>query len=696
MAISLVAIFVLLVVVVRVLWWDAGEARILVCTPLFCTALLELCDLCAVSSFAAAIDWKRCSLMLESLLPAAWLVCSFTCGRDHSRRGISWTARVMIGLSTLLVVVPIMVRPDRLFYAPDFPGERLIFLLPPGYYFYLTILALLVAALINFETTLTNAFSDRLWRLKLKIVGLSAILAVQIYYFCDALLYRTLDMELVPLRCVVSLLGAAMIYYADTKWSVPARVQVSQTIMLRSLVLFTVAGYLVMVGLAGEGMSYFGALFPRVLSLSLVFLLGILLILLLLSQRLQRKLKVFLHKHFLQSKYDYRTQWLALSERLSTFDSGDELLRRVLNAFCELFGAKGGALFLCTDGDGWFCAMAIQELEGALAETFPQENSLVGYLGEKGLVFYSGDHNPEVLAENRSFFERYRVSFVVPLCYGERLTGFIVLGEQLIVDEQYRYEDFDLMKTIARQASVAIQHQLVSERLMQAKAMEAMGSLATFVAHDLKNLAATFSLILENAADHLDNPEFQKDMLSALRGTAVKMQGLVGRLKNFDESELYHLYPVDLLALVERSALMMQSEAVIVQGTRETALADEEKISKVVLNLLLNGIEASGPGSEVVVAVGFAGAPFIKVTDRGCGMSPRFLKTKLFAPFCSTKPNGLGIGLYQCRQIVTAHGGRIEVSSVEGEGTSFTVWFPPAGDAATGEIAWPARLQEAP
>jgi len=67
--------------------------------------------------------------------------------------------------------------------------------------------------------------------------------------------------------------------------------------------------------------------------------------------------------------------------------------------------------------------------------------------------------------------------------------------------------------------------------------------------------------------------------------------------------------------------------------------------------------------------------PFIKVIDHGCGMSPHFIRTELFKPFKTTKSQGLGIGLYQCRMIVEAHGGRIEVSSQEERGSVFTVWF---------------------
>jgi signal transduction histidine kinase len=111
--------------------------------------------------------------------------------------------------------------------------------------------------------------------------------------------------------------------------------------------------------------------------------------------------------------------------------------------------------------------------------------------------------------------------------------------------------------------------------------------------------------------------------------------------------------------------------------------ADEGEIQKVILNLLMNGIEASAPDEPIAIEVGYSRLPYIRVIDKGCGMSARFLRSELFKPFRTTKKLGLGIGLYQCRQIVQAHGGKIEVSSVEGEGSVFTVWFadtekPPA------------------
>ena len=686
MALSLIALFLLLTAMLRILQLERRSgSRGFLAVPFLATALLEWCDLCAVSGFFPAVAWKNGALFVEALSPGLWLFLSLTYARDLPERGLGRLTRVMPAFSSLLVLIPAFLPAGALYYAPDFPSERMLFLTDSGYYFYVTILVLLVAALTNFESTLVNASSEALWRVKVDIVALGSMLAVLIFYYSNALLYRSLNMELVPLRSLLFIVASVMMIYSRTHWRGGARVKISQAVLLKSVVLAVISGYLLLLGLLGEGMKYFGPLFPRVLTLSLAFLAGVLLLLLLLSDRAKRELKVFLHKHFYQSKYDYRAQWLGLTERLATFDSGEELMKRVLFAYCDIFGAKGGALYQHQPGCGWFCATSILELE-QLKETIADDNALVVYLRDRRWVFCSRDENPEILGQNRPFLEENGVSFIIPLLEGELLTGFIVLGEQMVPDEQYRYEDYDLMKTIAMQVSVAIQHQRLSEQLTQAKAMEAVGNLATFVVHDLKNLAATVSLVVENAREHLDNPEFQKDMLSSLGNTTKKMHALIGRLRNLGESELLHMRPVDLLALAEQSAQMVQGRSVMVQGTPEVVLGDTDELQKVFLNLFLNAAEASEPGTPILAEVGSDGTPFIRVTDSGCGMSPLFIRNELFAPFRTSKATGLGIGLYQCRQIVAAHGGTIEASSVEGAGTIFTVWLPAPSAATAGVV----------
>jgi signal transduction histidine kinase len=100
-------------------------------------------------------------------------------------------------------------------------------------------------------------------------------------------------------------------------------------------------------------------------------------------------------------------------------------------------------------------------------------------------------------------------------------------------------------------------------------------------------------------------------------------------------------------------------------------------MQKVVLNFILNANESAPDGTEVRISTCRQGDHLLlSVTDRGRGMSKEFMDKSLFHPFKTTKAGGSGIGLYQCRMIVEAHGGRIEVQSREGHGSTFTVVLP--------------------
>lgn len=93
--------------------------------------------------------------------------------------------------------------------------------------------------------------------------------------------------------------------------------------------------------------------------------------------------------------------------------------------------------------------------------------------------------------------------------------------------------------------------------------------------------------------------------------------------------------------------------------------------------MILNAADAASGKSLINVSSGMNGdRAYVRVEDDGCGMAEEFIATSLFKPFKSTKKKGLGIGLYQCKQIVEAHCGSIEVQSAPGKGSVFTVFLP--------------------
>jgi signal transduction histidine kinase len=145
--------------------------------------------------------------------------------------------------------------------------------------------------------------------------------------------------------------------------------------------------------------------------------------------------------------------------------------------------------------------------------------------------------------------------------------------------------------------------------------------------------------------------------------------------------------PVDLIPTLQRVIKLVaepaRSRHEINVELPETlfALVDIERLHKVVENLVINGLEAMNKQRGTLTIV--AGTteqrkPFFSVSDTGEGMSPTFIKEKLFHPFATTKKNGVGLGLYTCREVVVANGGAIEVNSEHGSGTTFRVVLPSA------------------
>ncbi|MDB5703305.1 MAG: histidine kinase, partial [Sphingomonas bacterium] len=104
------------------------------------------------------------------------------------------------------------------------------------------------------------------------------------------------------------------------------------------------------------------------------------------------------------------------------------------------------------------------------------------------------------------------------------------------------------------------------------------------------------------------------------------------------------------------------------------ALADPPRLEQLLGHLVQNAIEASAPSEPVTIVASTEGARIlIDVIDSGCGMSPSFLREKLFKPFVSSKPGGFGIGAFEALQLAQAMGGTVDVTSREGEGTRFRV-----------------------
>ncbi|HEY0096088.1 MAG TPA: ATP-binding protein, partial [Archangium sp.] len=276
--------------------------------------------------------------------------------------------------------------------------------------------------------------------------------------------------------------------------------------------------------------------------------------------------------------------------------------------------------------------------------------------------------------------------------------GQQVLGE--VVTFSIPFDGHMAVVSIARDVT---ERKQVQEKLRTTDRMVSLGTLAAGVAHELNNPISYVLSNLRYAVDELgeageagkplseeQSQEIQQALREALEG-GERMRNIVHDLRSFSRREDEHFGPVDIHAVLDscsslaRSAIRHRAQLVKEYGEVPRVLANESRLGQLFLNLLVNAGQAIPEGDakghcvRVTTARAEAGWVVVSVQDTGVGIPPENLE-RLFKPFFTTKPVGVGtgLGLSICHGIVTAMGGRIEVSSEVGKGTTFRVFIPAA------------------
>jgi hypothetical protein len=639
-------------------------------------------DCLLLNSSIDAIALNRAVIYLESILPAAFLLFSFTFARKWSGKLIPLIWKIFFGAALIFPVSVFLFPIDSFFYSPDLQTDRVLFLGTVGYWFYMGAMIYCVLSLMNLEATFSSTFGSDRWKIKFEVIGMSSIISVLIFYFSQGLLYRTINMNLIPIRSGVFIVGSLLIGYSKLFRGNHVRIVVSRFILYRSLTLVTVGLYLLVLGMIGEGMRYLDITFSRDLTIFVAFASGIAVVLIFLSERIRRKTKVFVNKHFYPHKYDYRSEWLRFTERLALSKTIAETKDAILNTYGETFGLRGVSLYLLNRENKRYFLSANHALPNGTLElsvTAP----LIHYFGERKRVFNIFDNEYMPTGEEALFLQKTGARQIVPLIEGENIEGFVVFGEQL-ARENFNDEDYDLMKTFARQAMLYLMNMRLLNELAETREIAAVARITSFVIHDLKNHASTLSLLLVNAKEHIGNPEFQSDLIEAIQNTLKRMETLMQRLKSIPEKPMLNAELTDIhlfaQSVVDEIIRTKPDKEILYQGSPGHAIIDVEEMKKVLENLILNALDAIGEKGKVWVETGMNGKNvYVRVKDDGCGMIEDFMNSRLFKLFGTTKKKGLGIGLYQSKQIVESHSGMIDVQSELGRGATFTVFLPAAG-----------------
>jgi putative PEP-CTERM system histidine kinase len=271
-----------------------------------------------------------------------------------------------------------------------------------------------------------------------------------------------------------------------------------------------------------------------------------------------------------------------------------------------------------------------------------------------------------------------RTWLAVPLSHRRELVGFVLLdraSRQVSPD----WEAFDLLRAAGRQAASYLAEERSTKVLRDTELLTEYSKRFAFVVHDIKNLASQLNLIVSNAKEHIEDPEFQRDMLRTVEDSVARMNNLLNQLKADAAPRSARL--IDPNLVVAAVAAEFATASVIVETRNDAGVCaveiDPDRFRSALTHLIQNAVDVSFPGGRVDVSSRRLGSRFLlDITDNGPGMDDRFIRDELFLPFRSTKSGGYGIGAFQTRELVRVAGGELEVISEKGFGTTMRILLP--------------------
>jgi putative PEP-CTERM system histidine kinase len=636
--------------------------------------------------------WLAVALVVQSFLPVIWLAFAVTYSRGDSGSFLRrWKAP--LAFFALLPAFGMVLQGQLIWLAPSQGAERAWTLqfTTIGKALHAAILVGFVLILMNLEQTFRSAVGTMRWRIKFVVLALGVIFGTGIYTHSQAILFSAVDLAQLILDSTAILIGGACLALAYARTGL-AEIDVypSRAVLRSSLTILIVGAYLFLVGAVAQLVTRFGGqeIFQFQAVVLLVGITG--LAVLLLSDRARQYIDAFTARHFRKAQHDSVRVWALFSRNLATVKDQADLSRVCARLVSETFEALSVTVWLVDEENQRLVPGASTAgAPGDGADNAEVVSTAVLIALEKYAAPFDLDAVKEPWAEafrqaNRATFPEPGTRLCVPLRAGERTLGAIVLADR-VNSALYTPEEIDLLKCIGDQvASVLMNLRLVGE-VARARELEAFRTMSTFFVHDLKNAASSLHLMLRNLPVHFNDPEFREDALRGIGTLARRIEDIIARLSDLRKRPSFTPVESNLNELVGDVLQRVNGtpNVEIVQRLQPlpAILVDPEQVRSVVTNLVLNARDAVGPGGRIEVRTEHRdGRVVLSVADNGCGMSPAFIKDSLFRPFQSTKKQGLGIGLFQSRAIVRAHGGGIHVESEPGKGTTFHVSFPVKAD----------------
>ena len=643
----------------------------------------------ALSEF---LFWQRQLYIISSVVPAVWLMFAISFSRTNYAEQVSrWKWVLLLAAAAPLSLI-LLFNQDfiSLVLAPHDSQTLFIRIGWAGYLWHVLSVIISIAILMNLERTFRHSTGHIRWQTKFMFLGIGGIFAIRLFTDSQVVLFNGVDTGLYIVDLGALLIADLLIFRSLFRGKpLDSGIQLSHQFLYTSFTVLIVGAYFISLGVVAWILLRFEWIKNINLIVFLIFITIIALAAFLLSDRLRTKRKRFISRHFKRPQYDYQKIWGDFTERTASVTKTDELCSIIVKMVSDTLQILSVSIWLVDEkqeqlsfgGSTVFTAVQFEEMD-----YFRQGGlKLIRAMNTQNMpVDLKGREDDWVSDLARTYpleTKESQIRYCVPLKAAGLLIGIMTLSEKVFY-ESLTFEESELVKTISDQAAASLLSLRLSERLRQTKELEAFQTMSAFFMHDLKNLASKLSLVTQNLPKYMDNPDFQADALKTMTQSVAKINKMSSRLSllsqkidlSFRETGINDLIAVSIHDLKEYVKVPVHQSY---QENLPLLMIDQEQMHKVFENLFMNAYDATGSDGRISVATVLQDNWVeVSISDSGCGMSKEFMENNLFRPFQTTKKQGMGIGLYHCKTIIDAHGGKLSAESEEGKGTTFRILLP--------------------
>jgi putative PEP-CTERM system histidine kinase len=536
----------------------------------------------------------------------------------------------------------------------------------------LTRIIIAICGILMVENLYRNTPAGRRWHVFPFCIAVGGLFAYELFVFSEAVVLHHTDPFLLAARGIVLALIAPMLVLTMARnpdWRI--NVHVSRRVVFHTAT-FTAGGvFLVLAAIVAKIIGRLPAEWATISEVA--FLGGCLIVLLtaLSTENIRVRIRRAISENFFSNRYDYRSEWMRCIATLSSSTSGESLGVRIIRALGDVVDSPSGVLWVL-GSDGAYIPESTLALALSAESSERVDSALVRALGngDRVVQFSQLDSRPAWAADPSKFW------LAIPLTKVDHVPAFVTLSLSR-APAALSLESFQLLLAVGQQAASYWAEERATRAFMENQSLIEYSKRFSFVIHDIKNVSNSLAMISSNTKTFGDKPEFRADLIGAMDGSIKKLGILVDRLRsNAPEAETTQT--VDLVSAVRGVVESLSKSGRRIETEFEVASAniniDPISLEQALIHLITNAAEASAPDDPVTVRVVWSGSDaVVEIIDLGPGMTQDFIRNNLFEPLRSTKEKGHGLGAYQARELIRASGGRLDVISAPGRGTTMRI-----------------------